>query len=196
MIRSRLPILVLASLAALPVAGISGTLFDVSGPSANNVDTNPGTFVSLTAPDLGSIINLSVSVNLDANYADDVSVYLIHGATTVQLYNGIGDTGGSYMNATFADSAASAPPANGTADGTFKPVDSLSAFTGQSLSGTWQLELLDKVVAGDGTNLTSWSISGTAGSAAPEPFTMTLAGAGLGAIALARKRRSKGDSRA
>jgi PEP-CTERM motif len=173
------------------------TLFSVAGPPAFNVDTDPATSVYLTGPiGLGYVTSLTLTVTIGEPYADDVSIFLVHGSTTVQVYNGIGDTSDSVIDATFDDLAIDDYPANGSAIGTFRPSpDSLSAFIGHDLDGTWELRILDPIVPGDGTPLLSWSINGDA-VAVPEPSTLALFGAGSGLLAsLAAWRRRRRTTR-
>jgi subtilisin-like proprotein convertase family protein len=149
--------------------------FNVAGSSQNDVDTNPATIINLNVPTTGTITDLNLSINLSTPYADDIDISLIHGATNVLVYDGVGDTLASFINATFDDEAVSNHPVNGTVDGTFKPSNALSAFDGQELSGVWQLSLQDTIFADDGTDLVSWSIQGEANTAAvPFEFSPTL----------------------
>lgn len=150
--------------------------FTFAGSGASSVDTNPATHSHLTASGADFLTDINISVSISAPYADDVDIFLVHDGVTVQVYNGIGDTSGSTINATFDDAAAAFPPANGTVSGTFRPNPGvLSAFNGHSLAGDWDLVILDLVVPNDHTNLNSWSITGTS---APVDLTAALDGSG------------------
>jgi subtilisin-like proprotein convertase family protein len=174
---------------------VSATSFSYSGPAASNVDTNPATDVTLTVPDSGLITDLTLFVNLGQPYADDVSIFLSHDGTLVEVYLGIGDTNSSVIDATFDDAAGTSYPANGSAVGTFLPFQSLSAFDGLDINGDWQLQLQDNVIQGDGTPLVAWSISGDVDSEVPEPSSMGLVAAGLAILIVAARRVPKHSKR-
>ncbi|MEW6715754.1 MAG: hypothetical protein AB1306_11810, partial [Nitrospirota bacterium] len=136
--------------------------FNIAGPAANDIDTNPATSIMLNVTEDGTITDLNLNINISNPYADDVDIFLIHNGVTVHVYDAIGDTWSSFINATFDDEAVLSYPANGTVNGTFRPSpDSLSAFDGLELSGVWELRLLDTIVPNDDNDLISWSISGT-----------------------------------
>lgn len=159
------------------------TPFSYSGPSASNVDTDSPTFIDMMITNLETITNLTLSVNIGAPWADDIDIFLIHDSVEVHVYNGIGDTFGSFINATFDDAASTNYPAFGAVNGTFKPNPGLlSAFNGLSLNGLWQLKLQDTVVSGDGNSLISWSIQGNSVdnvNNVPEPTVIVLIVSGL-----------------
>jgi subtilisin-like proprotein convertase family protein len=178
---------------ATPVA--YATAFTYNGAAASDVDTNPATNVTLTVPDSGVISDLTLFVNLGQPYADDVSIFLSHDGTLVEIYLGMGDTNSSVIDATFDDAAGSSYPANGSAVGTFLPYQSLSAFDGLDINGDWRLQLLDNVVPGDGTPLVAWSISGDADSAVPEPSSMGFVAAGLATLIVGVRRVPKHSKR-
>ncbi|HKW03591.1 MAG TPA: PEP-CTERM sorting domain-containing protein [Vicinamibacterales bacterium] len=92
---------------------------------------------------------------------------------------------GGRIQVTFDDQAGSAVgPVMLT--GTFRPVESLSAFNGENALGNWILGMGDSIGA-DPLSYFSSRLDVTVGAAVPEPITMTLVGAGL-AVGFARRR--------
>ena len=169
--------------------------FDVAGPAQANVDTNPATSVFLNVPDTGPIADINLAINISTAWADDIDLFLIHNAVTVHVYDGIGDTFTSFIDATFDDEAGVAYPANGTVTGVVLPSPgALSAFDGVELSGLWELQLLDTIVPGDGNSLVSWRLFGS--TIVPEPNTGMLVGLSLGGLAVWRRRRNHWSRRA
>ena len=186
----------LKSLCAVMLAACSPLTFAVpfseSGPAQNGIDTDPSTIVSFTATQTGLITDLNLEIGITTPYADDVDIFLRHLGVTVHVYDAIGDTESSFIDAIFDDEAGSSYPANGTVDGTYQPApDALSSFDGLQLSGLWELILEDTIEPDDGTNLSDWRIFGTVAVAAPEPPTLALMGLGLAGIGFSRKRKAK-----
>ena len=135
----------------------------------------------------GTITNLNVYVNITHTAIADLDIFLVSpNGTRVELCT---DLGGSRngMNVTFSDSAATSatgwPTSNGSAvTGTYRPEGSLSVLNGQSLNGTWTLEISDDEQNDTGT-LTTWSIIANAAepsalSAADGTYTMRALSAG------------------
>jgi subtilisin-like proprotein convertase family protein len=168
--------------------------FNIAGPPANDIDTDPATSIFLNVAETGIITDLDLNINIDANYADDVDIFLVHNGITVHVYDAIGDNSGSYINATFDDEAAATYPVNNTVDGTFQSSpDLLSAFDGQDLSGVWELRLVDPGWPGDGTDLIGWSISGATAATVPTMnewgMIIFITLAGLGSVYYLRRKR-------
>ena len=165
-----------------------GESFLINGPPQVDIDTSTPTYVILNSAQSGIIQDINVFIQTNAEFGDDLDIILSHGSTSVFIYNGIGDTSSSYINALFDDEASGSYPVDGTADGTFRPYQPLSGFDGLELSGPWTLSFVDYVIPGDGTALLSWYIEGTV-APIPEPTTMLLLGSGL--IGLAGYGRKK-----
>ncbi|MCL5098944.1 MAG: proprotein convertase P-domain-containing protein, partial [Candidatus Omnitrophica bacterium] len=106
-----------------------------------------------------SILDLNVKLNITHTRDSDLQVFLIGpDGTRIQLFANIGGTGQNFQN-TILDDEAATSIANGTApfDGTYKPMQSLSAFDGKLTKGTWTIEVRDTVKKMTGT-LDSWSL--------------------------------------
>lgn len=190
-------------------SGVSAAPFAVTGPTAANVDTDPGspTVLNFNVTDSGAITNLTVSLALDASidggfvYWDNVRVVLSHAGIDVVLMDLGTDSAGSEssLSATFADGGAdlaSALVPGGVTAGTFAPQDALSAFNGVELSGAWTVTLSDALEPDDGTDLSLFNLAGDATSAVvtePVPtlplYALVLTALGLVAIALVGLRR-------
>jgi hypothetical protein len=171
-----------------------GGSFDVAGPPAAGVDTDPPTSVSLLISGFGGEIVTDVGLRVaisGGGWASDIDVTLSHNGVSVLAFDATTDSV-SVMDAVFDDAAGGGAPKSGDIIGTFTPDNPLSAFDGRLVNGTWTLTLHDQLLPGDGESLTSWSIFGT--TAVPEPGTITLFGLGLmgfAAFAVRRRRRRK-----
>lgn len=89
-----------------------------------------------------AVSSLEVSVNITHTYKGDLTVDLVHGATTVRLHN---RTGGSTDNVITTYPTLTAPSA------------SLSAFNGASSAGAWNLLVADRASLDTGT-LNQWCL--------------------------------------
>ena len=135
----------------------------IPGPSSNLAITGQG--VSTT------VGNISVLLNVTYSSLGDLSAALIGpDGTSVTLFNAGDLKGANLVNTVFSVSATTSLSA-GTAPytGTFKPSDSagLAKLIGQSMNGTWKLQITDHATGKTGT-LTGWSLTLT-----PQPVTTT-----------------------
>lgn len=209
-----LSILLLAATAGLAGAGT----FSIYGWSATNVDTNPATSVFLNTAETGIITDLDLTLvigeigelsdsivitemegataydammSVEGSYTDDLDITLVHDGTSAMVYYGEGDTEEAFIYATFDDEATMYYPTEGSVEGLVMPApDMLSAFDGAQLAGTWELQIKDHEIPGDGTDLIAWKISGTTAEV-PEPATMLLLGIGLAGLAGFSSRRKR-----
>lgn len=112
-----------------------------------------------------------VGVNITHSYIGDLSLSLTSpAATTVALVNAVCDSDND-MALNFDDEASVAVvPCPPTGDVTVTPAAALTAFDGQSSTGTWTLTVADGADA-DGGNLTGWGLSICRLTATPIPVT-------------------------
>ena len=177
------PLLLLVVLLLTPAIAWAAP-FDITGPSGSDIDTDPNspTVLSFTVTETGSIETLSLRLNIDEEeegltYWDNLFVSLSHNGIDVTIFDFQTDLTGSddSLDATFTDGEAALTNAIESAPttGTFAPLEALSAFTGQELSGEWTLTFYDNFdgddVSDDGTDLLSSSIFGTTSDPAVPP---------------------------
>jgi hypothetical protein len=178
------------ALLLMGASSASASPFSYAGPAEAEVDNSFITPVTLTISDTRVITSLNISILTNDNFGDNLTFYLYHSGILVSVFEGLGDSDFSFIDATFSDGALATAPVSGTVAGTFRPVSALSAFNGVPLAGDWELRVTDNVTPGDGTNLLAWNISGDADAAAtPEPASIAMASAGVAAIAFFRRRR-------
>ncbi|MFB9067280.1 proprotein convertase P-domain-containing protein [Pseudofulvimonas gallinarii] len=145
-------------------------------------DSSPaGLNNALTVSDTGTVDDLRVKLDISHTWVGDVKVTLTKGSTTIDLYNRPGVPASAYgcsggdITTTLSDAATlsvqtdcqNATPAFPAAE--YRPAQPLSAFNGQSLAGTWTLNVSDNA-GGDTGTLNSWCLlpgegSGPAGTA-------------------------------
>jgi len=174
--------------------------FNIACGGQANIDTDPPTLVTCSVGSLGTINDLTVSLEIDDPagfpFVSDLEITLTNDSTAISVVLYIGDqvvSPEAYMNATFDDAAGSLAPTTGDVVGTFLPVDALSAFDGVQLAGDWTLSLHDTTSWQDeGLALISW---GMVGDHVPEPSTELLLAIGLiGIAAIGRPRNGRGVS--
>lgn len=144
------------SLGAAPAAHAAVSTY-TSTPGAFVPDAlppGPGTPQSVTdtlvVSDAGTIQDVVVNLTLRHPQTADVIVSLTDpsGMVTVRLFNRDGGVGDGLYDVTFDDDAAGPPPdflTNGSCPTgvSYTPDDSLSAFDGLALAGTWTLTVTD-----------------------------------------------------
>ncbi|MGE3241695.1 MAG: proprotein convertase P-domain-containing protein [Pirellulales bacterium] len=98
--------------------------------------------------DLGPIIDLNVTININHNNVGDLEILLRSpGGTQIFLSDNRGGNGANFTNTTFDDSAGTSIVSVTAADapftGQFRPEMPLSAFIGNEEQGNWQLIVRD-----------------------------------------------------
>jgi subtilisin-like proprotein convertase family protein len=125
-------------------------------PIADNSTATSVAFVGET----GQVVSIVVSVNLSHTFASDVDMQLRSpDGTIIELTTDNGGSTGFDGNITFDDTAAnSIVGVSPLVSGTFRPEQPLSTFTGERMSGQWQLQVADDGAGETGT-LTGWSMN-------------------------------------
>ncbi len=114
---------------------------------------------SITVNDAYNIADLNVLVNITHTYTSDLQIYLSKvDGPEIRLFNHRGGGGDNITNCTFDDEATASISA-GVAPftGSWRPEQALTVFDGLSVTGTWDLRILDDAALDVGT-LTSWSL--------------------------------------
>ncbi len=150
-------------------ANNNGT-FDNSGFDLANTtplslpDDRTTRFSNFAVSTTGTVGNLSLRINLTHTFIGDLDTYLISPTgTRVLLFGQRGSTSAGF-NGTLSMSAADSVtnwPTNTTTPitGDWRPEGDLTAFNGQTLSGTWRIEVTDQA-GGDFGSLNSWALVG------------------------------------
>ncbi|MHB8897479.1 MAG: Ig-like domain-containing protein, partial [Thermoguttaceae bacterium] len=123
----------------------------------------------LVISDPFQIADLNVELSISHTRDADLDVYLISPqGTRVELFTDVGGLGKGFTS-TILDDEAPDSITSGVAPftGTYRPEGALSAFDGESLAGTWYLEITVDQKKQTGT-LKSWSRIASPGSAAPQ----------------------------
>lgn len=159
------------------------------------IDGNPNTFVSSTinAPDFGTLDDLDIHLNLTHTYVGDLRLTLTHNSTTISLLRNPNNTGGicsgNNVFIVFNDEAGTTVQTaciNSTnadaysAGAAYRPHESLTAFDGAELNGTWTLRVTD-TVATDTGHLLNWCLRPTNRQPAKLSFSTQPAAALAGA---------------
>lgn len=144
------------SLGAAPVAHAAVSTYSRTPGTfvPDALPPGPGTPQSVTdtlvVSDTGTIQDVEVNVNLRHPQIADVIVSLTDpsGLVTVRLFNRQGGVADGLYDVTFDDDAGGPPPGfltNGSCPTgvSYTPADSLSAFDGLELAGTWTLTVTD-----------------------------------------------------
>ncbi|HIG01657.1 MAG TPA: PEP-CTERM sorting domain-containing protein, partial [Myxococcales bacterium] len=152
----------------------------------------------------GTLDSINVNLNITHTWVGDIRTTLTHvdTGTSVLLMDrpGVPPAGGGFgcsgddINATLSDSAVTAvenqcAQTSPAIMGTLTPNNALSAFSGETLSGTWTL-LAEDMAGGDSGTFNQWCI---VPSQVPEPGSVLLLASGLlfmcGEQSLRRRRR-------
>jgi len=140
-----------------------------------NIEDNQTVSSTITVTDAGTVADVNITLDITHTWDSDLGAKLISPAgMEILLFWGIGGTGQNFSGTTFDDEA-TVYIENGTApfSGSYQPVYHLSWIDGESVAGTWTLQVTD-VWDGDQGTLNSWSIDVTlAGAVGPTP-TLTL----------------------
>lgn len=139
-------------------------------PKAIPDNSAAGVNSTFTFPDAGTVQGLTVRIgNLPHTWVGDLKMTLTHNATTVVLLDRIGPgtsgSGDNNISNLVLDDSATTPVDNAVYDstipaftGTYQPTQPLSAFNGQSTTGTWTLNVADVASLDTGT-LNAWGLS-------------------------------------
>lgn len=112
---------------------------------------------------LGTLQKVTVSFDITHTLDRDLDIYLVSPAgTTVTLVSRLGgQTGQNFTNTVLDDAAASSiNSASAPFTGSFQPASPLSAMNGESINGTWRLQIADRA-AGDVGILNNFSLTFT-----------------------------------
>ncbi|MDM3857489.1 MAG: hypothetical protein PT120_22010 [Aphanizomenon gracile PMC649.10] len=195
---------VVASLVSILALSSAAEAITFTSPTGSyNIPDNNATGVTASInisgqPNIGSFNSVTIS-GLTHTWYSDLRAFLSNGTTTVQLFrNNIAPDNAAFTNInaalggnyTFATTGANwytqANPVPTTT--TYASFQTLTAFNGNSLNGTWTLNVQDRdaIITG---SFSSFSIDATA--ATPVPFETDAAPAGMaivfGALMLRRR---------
>ena len=119
---------------------------------------HPGRWLAATA--MGVVLTSAAAVVADP-FASDLDIFLTHGNTTIQLFQGAQDDTQGLFNVTFDDESVNPHTGSLPIPTEMQPLQLLSNFDGQDLSGTWTLGIQDTFVPNEGDELVGWRIFGT-----------------------------------
>ena len=151
------------------------TMASTNVPIAISATGTPTINSTLSVVNSSVISDVNLTMAMNHTYIGEVTVTLISpGGTEVPVFSNSCDSSNN-ITATFDDSgAAQVCGVTPGISGTVIPLQSLSAFNGQDMTGTWTLKVKDGG-AGDGGSLTSWSldICGVSSSLGTNEFQIT-----------------------
>jgi subtilisin-like proprotein convertase family protein/Ca2+-binding RTX toxin-like protein len=109
---------------------------------------------------LGTVADVDITLDITHGFDGDLDVVLISPeGTEVELFSDQGGAGDDFTTTTLDDEAATAITAGAAPfTGRFSPEGSLSDFDGESVTGTWQLQITDDT-GGLGGSLNAWSLT-------------------------------------
>jgi subtilisin-like proprotein convertase family protein len=113
----------------------------------------------ITIDRIGLVADIDVGVEISHTWTGDLDLTLQHNGTSCTLISGIGADGDDLLGTTFNDETLT-PVEDGLPPftGEYQPIDSLSVFDGDDLSGDWTLTITDSGPLDDGT-LHSWCLT-------------------------------------
>lgn len=119
--------------------------------------TSTSNLVVSTIP--GTVYSLKVQLSLTHTYDSDLTISLVSpSGQRIVLASGNGGSGQNYTNTVFDDTATTSI-SSGSAPftGSYRPIQPLSSLYGESVNGTWKLQIYDNY-GGDTGSLTAWNI--------------------------------------
>lgn len=100
-------------------------------------------------------------------FVSDLDIFLVNGATSVQLFDGDQDDNSGNIDTLFDDESANAPVGTPVFPDDMQPIEVLSGFDGFNLNGTWELHVLDNFEPDEGDILITWGLFGTLNDMTP-----------------------------
>jgi subtilisin-like proprotein convertase family protein len=147
------------SSAATVTVQVNPKLTNYSRTTAQSIPDEGVLTSTIVVSDSFTIADINVTLDITHTRDSDLQIFLRGpDGTVIQLFNGTGVSGQNLRNTVFDDEAVtSITTASAPFTGTFRPLQSLSAFDGKLAAGTWTLEVRDTVKKQTGT-LNSWSL--------------------------------------
>jgi subtilisin-like proprotein convertase family protein len=114
---------------------------------------------TITSTDVGTIIDLNVTIDIDHTWIGDLDVFLTSPTgTQVELFTDVG-LQGDYIDVLLDDDASATLPETTTdISGSYHPEGSLADFIGEDIDGAWTLTVTDDQ-GGDEGILNGWGLS-------------------------------------
>jgi len=167
------------------------TLYEWNG-SLSITDYNT-TITTINITDTYTIDDVDVKIDLVHTYDNDLDIWLVSPAGTVELSTDNGRRRNNYSNTWFDDEAAvSITRGRAPFAGIYRPEGLLSDLDGYSVYGNWELQIYDDCFWDSGTLYSfALEITGDSSQPVPEPCTMLLVGSGLLGLAGFRKKIRK-----
>ena len=124
----------------------------------------------------GTIVDVNLSFDIEHTFIGDLHGFLLGpNGQSIELFKYIGGASGGFTQTTLDDeaklpinSASTTPPYTGS----FRPVDPLSTFDGESPNGSWILAIHDEF-EGDEGRITNFSLSFSLAGGSSEQFAVT-----------------------
>lgn len=107
----------------------------------------------------GTVADLDASVDISHTYVSDLTIYLqAPDGSYIVLANRLGGSGNNYDTIFDDEAANSVTTASAPFSGRLRPQQSLSAFDGKNITGTWRLWVYDHANFDTGS-IDSWSLN-------------------------------------